>query len=153
MAGGSGQNLGQIAQGFQQSGFQTPQQGATSGYSNYASPNQNFMSYPQSGSPGQPNNPPQGAMPPTLTSNLPPVGSNQSPDMTGNGPSIDMGFDHSGSDAGVGGQPVNQMQSPLQPTNTNSGGPPRLSDYMSPQGLQIQGNPTSQPVNRGSRSI
>ena len=73
--------------------------------------------------------------------------------MTGSLSSENMGFDHSGSDAGVGGQPVNQMQSPLQPTNSTAGGPPRLSNYMSPQGLQIQGNPNSMPVNRGSRSI
>jgi hypothetical protein len=87
------------------------------------------MDYPQQGQPNQPNT-------------LPPVQNNPSPDMGGMPPSNNMGFDNSGSDAGVGGQPVNQMQTPLQ------GQPPSMSQYMSPQGLQIQGNPTSMPLQR-----
>jgi hypothetical protein len=106
-----------------------PQLNTQSGYNNYASPNQGLMDYPQQGQPNQPNT-------------LPPVQNNPSPDMGGMSPSNNMGFDNSGSDAGIGGQPVNQMQTPLQ------GQPPRLSQYMPQQGLQIQGNPTSMPLQR-----
>ena len=141
MAGG-GQGYadgGIIGQGF--GGPQPPQLGQTpapqfntqSAYNNYASPNSNFMSYPQQGQPNQP----QG-----MSNTLPPVQSAPSPDMGGMSPSNNMGFDNSGSDAGIGGQPVTQMQTPLQ------GQPPSMSQYMSPQGLQIQGNPTSMPVQR-----
>ena len=141
MAGG-GQGYadgGIIGQGF--GGPQPPQLGQTpapqfntqSAYNNYASPNSNFMSYPQQGQPNQP----QG-----MSNTLPPVQSAPSPDMGGMSPSNNMGYDNSGSDAGIGGQPVTQMQSPLQ------GQPPSMSQYMSPQGLQIQGNPTSMPVQR-----
>lgn len=98
-------------------------------YNNYASPNQGLMDYPQQGQPNQP-----------LTPNVPPV--QNSPSMGMNPPNTNMGFDNSGSDAGIGGQPVGQMQTPLQ------GQPPSMSQYMSPQGLQIQGNPTSMPVQR-----
>ena len=110
-----------------------PQFNTQSSYNNYASPNQSqgLMDYPQQGQPNQP-----------LTSNVPPVQNSPDPDMWGGSPSTNMGFDNSGSDAGVGGQPVGQMQTPLQ------GQPPRLSQYMSQQGLQIQGNPTSTPLQR-----
>ena len=112
------------------SGQQTnPQFNTQSSYNNYASPNQGLMDYPQQGQPNQP-----------LTPNVPPV--QNSPSMGMNPSSTNMGFDNSGSDAGVGGQPVGQMQTPLQ------GQPPSMSQYMSPQGLQIQGNPTSMPVQR-----
>ena len=109
---------------------------AGSAYNNFASPNQGsgFMSYPQQGQPNQP---------PALTATPPPVQQNQSPDITGNAPGENMGLDNSGSDAGVGGQPVTQMQTPLQ-----GGNPPSLSQYRPQQGLQIQGNPTSMPVQR-----
>jgi hypothetical protein len=114
------------------SGQQTnPQFNTQSSYNNYASPSQGLMDYPQQGQPNQP-----------LTPNVPPVQSTPDPDMGGMSPSNNMGFDNSGSDAGVGGQPVGQMQTPLQ------GQPPSMSQYMSPQGLQIQGNPTSMPVQR-----
>ena len=106
-----------------------PQFNTQSSYNNYASPTQGLMDYPQQGQPNQPNT-------------LPPVQNAPSPDMGGMSPSNNMGFDNSGSDAGVGGQPVGQMQTPLQ------GQPPSMSQYMSPQGLQIQGNPTSMPLQR-----
>ena len=136
MAGG-GQGYadgGIIGQGFgNQQANPTPQFNTQSAYNNFASPNSNFMSYPQQGQPNQP----QG-----MSNTLPPVQSAPSPDMGGMSPSNNMGYDNSGSDAGIGGQPVTQMQSPLQ------GQPPSLSQYMPQQGLQIQGNPTSVPVQR-----
>lgn len=97
--------------------------------SNYASSNQNFMQYPQQGQPNQPVNPQTYA----------------SPDITGNASGVNMGFDGSGSDAGVAGQPVNQMQNPLQGQGNK---PLSFSQFQQPQGLQIQGNPTSQIVQR-----
>lgn len=106
-----------------------PQFNTQSSYNNYASPSQGLMDYPQQGQPNQP-----------LVPNVPPVQNN--PNMGMNPSNTNMGFDNSGSDAGAGGQPVNQMQTPLQ------GQPPSMSQYMSPQGLQIQGNPTSMPVQR-----
>jgi hypothetical protein len=136
MAGG-GQGYadgGIIGQGFgNQQANPTPQFNTQSAYNNFASPNSNFMSYPQQGQPNQP----QG-----MSNTLPPVQSEPSPDTGGMSPVNNMGYDNSGSDAGIGGQPVTQMQSPLQ------GQPPSLSQYMPPQGLQIQGNPTSMPVQR-----
>jgi hypothetical protein len=137
MAGGGQQgyaNGGIIGQGFgNQQASPTPQFNTQSAYNNFASPNSNFMSYPQQGQPNQP----QG-----MSNTLPPVQSEPSPDTGGMSPSNNMGYDNSGSDAGIGGQPVTQMQSPLQ------GQPPSLSQYMPQQGLQIQGNPTSMPVQR-----
>lgn len=115
--------------GLGQGNINGQQLNTQNGYNNYASPNQGLMDYPQQGQPNQPNT-------------LPPVQNAPSPDMGGMSPSNNMGFDNSGSDAGVGGQPVGQMQTPLQ------GQPPSMSQYMSPQGLQIQGNPTSMPVQR-----
>ena len=115
--------------GLGQGNINGQQLNTQSAYNNYASPTQGLMDYPQQGQPNQPNT-------------LPPMQNNPSPDMGGMSPSNNMGFDNSGSDAGVGGQPVNQMQTPLQ------GQPPSMSQYMSPQGLQIQGNPTSMPVQR-----
>ena len=136
MAGG-GQGYadgGIIGQGFgNQQANPTPQFNTQSAYNNFASPNSNFMSYPQQGQPNQP----QG-----MSNTLPPVQSEPSPDTGGMSPDNNMGYDNSGSDAGIGGQPVNQMQTPLQ------GQPPSLSQYMPQQGLQIQGNPTSVPVQR-----
>jgi hypothetical protein len=136
MAGG-GQGYadgGIIGQGFgNQQANPTPQFNTQSAYNNFASPNSNFMSYPQQGQPNQPQ---------SMSNTLPPVQSAPSPDMGGVSPSNNMGYDNSGSDAGIGGQPVTQMQSPLQ------GQPPSLSQYMPQQGLQIQGNPTSVPVQR-----
>ena len=65
------------------------------------------------------------------------------PDVTGNSSAADMGYDRSGSDAGIGGNPVLGVQSPLS-----------LSQ-LRPQtgGLQIQGNPTSRPVLRMGRRV
>ena len=65
------------------------------------------------------------------------------PDVSGNSPASQMGFDGSGSDGGVGGSPVPGRQSPM------GGRPPMLSDFRQKQGLQVQGNPTSQQVGRG----
>jgi hypothetical protein len=115
--------------GLGQGNINGQQLNTQNGYNNYASPNQGLMDYPQQGQPNQP-----------LTPNVPPV--QNSPSMGMNPPNTNMGFDNSGSDAGVGGQPVGQMQTPLQ------GQPPSMAQYMSPQGLQIQGNPTSMPVQR-----
>jgi len=115
--------------GLGQGNINGQQLNTQNGYNNYASPSQGLMDYPQQGQPNQP-----------LAPNVPPV--QNSPNMGMDSPSTNMGFDNSGSDAGVGGQPVGQMQTPLQ------GQPPSMSQYMSPQGLQIQGNPTSMPVQR-----
>jgi len=117
--------------GLGQGNINGQQLNTQNGYNNYASPSQGLMDYPQQGQPNQP-----------LAPNVPPVQNTPDPDMWGGSPSTNMGFDNSGSDAGVGGQPVGQMQTPLQ------GQPPSMSQYMSPQGLQIQGNPTSMPVQR-----
>ena len=114
-----------------------PQFNTQSGYNNFASPNQNFMQYPQQGQPNQPN-------PPALNNNVPPVQNIGGPDAGGDYPPVDMGFDQSGSDGGVGGHPADQMQSPLQ----QWGKPPSISQYMSPQGLQIQGDPNAMLVRR-----
>ena len=115
--------------GLGQGNINGQQLNTQNGYNNYASPSQGLMDYPQQGQPNQP-----------LTPNVPPVQNN--PNMGMNPSNTNMGFDNSGSDAGVGGQPVGQMQTPLQ------GQPPRLSQYMPQQGLQIQGNPTSMPLQR-----
>lgn len=106
-----------------------------SGYNNFASPNQpGFMQYQGQGQPNQP--PPFGATP-----------QNQNfmsgPDATGNMPNGNMGFDNSGSDGGIGGAPA-PMQTPLQQGNKPLG----FAQFQQPQGLQIQGNPTSQVVQR-----
>lgn len=85
MAGGA-QGAG-ASRGYANGGF------AQSQYNNFASPNQNFSA---------------------LSSQLPSVQGFQGPDITGNLSGGGMGFDNSGSDAGVGGQPVNQMQTPVQ---------------------------------------
>lgn len=115
--------------GLGQGNINGQQLNTQNGYNNYASPSQGLMDYPQQGQPNQP-----------LVPNVPPVQNN--PNMGMDSLNTNMGFDNSGSDAGAGGQPVNQMQTPLQ------GQPPSMSQYMSPQGLQIQGNPTSMPVQR-----
>ena len=115
--------------GLGQGNINGQQLNTQNGYNNYASPSQGLMDYPQQGQPNQP-----------LTPNVPPVQNN--PNMGMDSSNTNMGFDNSGSDAGIGGQPVTQMQTPLQ------GQPPSLSQYMPQQGLQIQGNPTSMPVQR-----
>jgi len=134
MAGGSqgvgGSQASQLAQALQQ------YQGQSMNPGNYASPNQNFMQYPQQGQPNQPT---------ALTQQPPPVQQQPSPDMNGSYAPTDTGFDGSGSDAGIGGQPVTQMQTPVQWQGNK---PPSMSQFTQPQGLQIQGNPTSQTVQR-----
>ena len=115
--------------GLGQGNINGQQLNTQNGYNNYASPSQGLMDYPQQGQPNQP-----------LVPNVPPVQNN--PNMGMDSSNTNMGFDNSGNDAGVGGQPVGQMQTPLQ------GQPPSMSQYMSPQGLQIQGNPTSMPLQR-----
>ena len=143
MAGGS-QSVGGSLAGQLQQLVQQNQGSPTYGPSNYASPNQNFMQYPQQGQINQPQNAsisPMTAQPPTTSL----IGG---PDMTGNSPASNMGFDGSGSDAGVGGHPVNQMQSPVQWQGNK---PPSMSNFQPSKGLQIQGNPTSQVVQRPQR--
>lgn len=141
MAGG-GQGAGptqggQIPTGYADGGM------VQSGYNNFASPNQNFMQYPQQ---GQLNQPPQ----------LASTQFNGGPDSGGSYAPMDMGFDNSGSDGGVGGQPA-PMQTPLgsPPSGMASGLPSQqgnkplgIAQFQQPQGLQIQGNPTSQVVQR-----
>lgn len=77
-----------------------------------------------------------------------PVQNTGGPDVTGALAGGGMGFDRSGSDAGVGGQPVTQVQSPYQGQGgfLRGGKPPMMSDFRPGQGLQVQGNPTAQPV-------
>lgn len=141
MAGGSqgagGSQAGQLQQVLQQ------YQNQPMSPSTYASPNQNFMQYPQQ---GQPNQPPQLAS--TQFNGGPDSGADYAP--------ANMGFDNSGSDGGVGGQPA-PMQTPLgsPPSGMTSGLPQQqgnkplgLGQFQQPQGLQIQGNPTSQVVQR-----
>ena len=128
--------------GLMGQGTPLPQFNTQSAYNNYAVPNAPSLQYPQQ---GQPNLPQAGAYPSAVSGNIPPVQNDGGPDAGGNYAPTSMGFDNSGSDAGVGGQPVNQMQTPLQGEGTK---PASLSQYMSPQGLQIQGNPTSQTMQR-----
>ena len=142
MAGG-GQGAGpsqggQVPTGYAEGGMvQNP-------YNNFASPNmQGFMTYQGQ---GQPNQPPQLAS--TQYNGGPDSGNMYAP--------TDMGFDGSGSDGGVGGQPA-PMQTPLgsPPSGMTSGLPQQqgnkplgISQFQQPQGLQIQGNPTAQVVQR-----
>jgi hypothetical protein len=94
------------------------------------------------------------------------------PDVTGNSPAARMGYDQSGSDAGIGGQAVQGVQNPAgmggktsrvggpyggimagRPAMDQGEIPPSLSQ-MRPQkgGLKIQGNPTAQPFSRKGRA-
>ena len=109
--------------------------------SSYAAPN--FMQYQGQ---GQPNQPPQLAS--TQFNGGPDSGTDYAP--------ANMGFDNSGSDGGVGGAPA-PMQTPLgSPPSGMAAGLPQaqgnkplgLAQFQQPQGLQIQGNPTSQVVQR-----
>jgi hypothetical protein len=139
MAGGGGQgvDLSQLQQSL--SGGANSQ----SGYNNYAAPNQNFMSYQGQGQPNQPQGITPGTPPPAFGATPQNQNFMSGPDVTGNMPGGNEGFDGSGSDGGVGGQPA-PMQSPLQQGNKPLG----MSQFQQPQGLQIQGNPTSQVVQR-----
>ena len=112
-------------------------------YNNFASPNQNFMTYQGQ---GQLNQPPQ--LTQTQYSGGPDAGADYAP--------ANIGFDNSGSDGGVGGAPA-PMQTPLgaAPSGMTSGLPQAqgnkplgLAQFQQPQGLQIQGNPSSQVVQR-----
>ena len=98
-----------------------------------------FMQYQGQGQPNQPDNVP------VLTSQPPTVQNDGGPDAGASYAGNSMGFDGSGSDSGVGGQPVNQVQTPLQQQGTK---PLGLAQFQQPQGLQIAGNPTSQVVQR-----
>jgi len=78
------------------------------------------------------------------------------PDMTGMAPGSNMGYDRSGSDAGIGGRPVMGVQSPLSGMQrpgamAMQGNKPLSLPQIRPQqrGLQIAGNPNAQPVMRG----
>jgi hypothetical protein len=135
MAGG-GQNIGEMLNQQNPMG----QFNTQSGYNNFASPNQNFMQYPQQGQPNQPTQ--QQDFMPVLASQTPPVVNTGGPNAGGDYPSTNMGFDGSGSDSGVGGQPVTQPQTPLQQGNKPIG----LNQYRPQQGFQIQGNPTASYV-------
>ncbi len=138
--GGQGANLPQAAQ-LQQLLQQQSTMGSTTppvGMSNYASPNQSFMQYQGQGQPNQPDSVP------LLTSQPPTVQNDGGPDAGASYAGNSMGFDGSGSDSGVGGQPVNQVQTPLQQGNKPMG----LAQFRPQQGLQIAGNPTSQVVQR-----
>lgn len=119
---------------------------------------------PQMGAPGMhamaTNQGPMGAPPspqrPEFVTGLgrpiPPVQNDGGPDRTGAMPGGGFGFDQSGSDAGVGGQPVPGVQTPLQGGGQSGGAmqrPPMLSDFRQRQGMQIKGNPTAQPVGGG----
>ena len=142
MAGGS-QGVGGSLAGQLQQLVQQNQGGPTYGLSNYASPNQNFMQYPQQGQPNQGNSPQLQTPAPALNNQFSSVQNIGGPDVGGNYAPTDMGFDNSGSDGGGSGQPT-QMQTPLQQGSK----PPSMSQFRPPQGLQIQGNPTSQVVQR-----
>ena len=143
--GGQGVNLSQVPQMLQnagQSGSGSPLN-TQSAYNNFASPNQNFMTYQGQGAPNQP---------PQLASTQ----YNGGPDSGNDYAPANMGFDNSGSDGGVGGQPA-PMMTPLgsPPSGMTSGLPQaqgnkplNFSQFQQPQGLQIQGNPTSQVVQR-----
>lgn len=109
--------------------------------SSYASPG--FMTYQGQGQPNQPQQ-------------LASTQFNGGPDSGADYASANMGFDNSGSDGGVGGQPA-PMQTPLgsPPSGMASGLPSQqgnkplgIAQFQQPQGLQIQGNPTSQVVQR-----
>jgi hypothetical protein len=111
-------------------------------YNNFASPtNQGFMTYQGQGQynqpQGQPNQPPPFGATPQNQNFM------SGPDATGDMPNGNMGFDNSGSDGGIGGAPA-PMQTPLQQGNKPLG----IAQFQQPQGLQIQGNPTSQVVQR-----
>ena len=92
------------------------------------------------------------------------------PDVTGNSPAAKMGYDQSGSDAGIGGQAVQGVQNPAGMggqmslaggpyggINPQTAGPmpvgnkPLSLSQLRPQqsGLQIAGNPSTQPVFNG----
>ena len=141
MAGGGG-NVQQAAQAFGQAMNQQNNMGAMSPQ-NFAPPPSNFMSYQGQGAPNQP---------PQLASTQ----YNGGPDSGNDYAPANMGFDNSGSDGGVGGQPA-PMMTPLgsPPSGMTSGLPQQqgnkplsFSQFQQPQGLQIQGNPTSQVVQR-----
>ena len=122
MAGG-GQGYAQGGQIGDLVNPQAPNTGYNMPYagSNYAAPNQPMLGAP-----------------------TPTVQNDGGPDVTGNAGGTNMGFDGSGSDSGVGGHPVTSTQTPLQLGNKPLG----LGQFQQPQGLQIQGNPTSSLVQR-----
>jgi hypothetical protein len=129
--GGQGAQLQQLLQQQQGSmGGATPPMDLNS----YASPNPGFMQYQGQGQPNQP---------PALSNALPATQAMAGPDGGGDYASANLGFDGSGSDGGIGGQPA-PMQTPLQQGNKPLG----LAQFQQPQGLQIAGNPTSQVVQR-----
>ena len=139
MAGG-GQGTQTAPQGYADGGM------AQNPYNNFASPNlQGFMTYQGQGQPNQPNQPP-----PTLSNALPATQFMGGPDNGADYAPANMGFDGSGSDGGVGGQPA-PMATPLSQGSTpmpQGNKPLGIAQFQQPQGLQIQGNPTSQVVQR-----
>lgn len=111
--------------------------------SNYATSAQNFMQYQGQGQPNQPQGITPGVQPPAFGATPQNQNFMSGPDATGNLPGGSMGYDNSGSDGGIGGAPA-PMQSPLQQGNK----PLNIAQFQQPQGLQIQGNPTAQVVQR-----
>jgi len=120
-----------------------PAQGQTTqipGYAYGGAVDAGFMQYPYQGQPNQPN---------VLPSTQPMAG----PDGGGDYAPANMGFDNSGSDGGVGGQPT-MMQTPLSGNSATANvmaqgnKPMGLAQFRPQQGLQIAGNPTSQVVQR-----
>ena len=120
--------------------FNTRPMRVPQGYADGGFVDAGFMQYPQQ---GQPN-----GAPPMLSGQAPAVQNDGGPDAGGDYVGSSMGFDGSGSDAGVGGQPVNQMQTPLQSPTQQGNKPLGLAQFRPQQGLQIAGNPTSQVVQR-----
>ena len=138
MAGGGGQGAGMAQAGSQLSQLLAQQNGPASS----PFPTQNFMTYQGQGQLNQPQ------LASTQYNGGPDSGTDYAP--------ANMGFDNSGSDGGVGGQPA-PMQTPLgsPPSGMTSGLPQQqgnkplgLAQFQQPQGLQIQGNPSSQVVQR-----
>ena len=176
MAGGSSQGndiqaLSQLLQGLSsQGGGMQNNYGSPSQYTPAGPPP---MFQPQGMPQGMPPGPPPGMQ-------LGHTQFQGGPDVGGPYASGNFGFDNSGSDGGGEGAPT-QMQSPLSATsstadsalqgsqgqqggwngqqsgwNGQQGGqgnrPPMLSDFRQRQGMQIQGNPTSQFVGGGQQT-
>mgnify|MGYP003337417349 CR=1 FL=1 len=118
--------------------FNTRPMRVPQGYADGGIVDAGFMQYPQQGQPNQPYDVP------LLSGQSPAVQNDGGPDFGAGYAGSSMGFDNSGSDAGVGGQPVNQVQTPFQQGNK----PLSLAQFQPQQGLQIAGNPTSQVVQR-----
>lgn len=80
--------------------------------------------------------------PPVLSGNLPATTNMGGPDAGVGYAPTNMGFDTSGSDGGVGGQPVNQLETPLQ-QRFAYGGPttPQPGQFIPPNMMQTFAQP------------